>query len=110
MAKRKRGGHPARHTRPAPLPAGAVSTYEGIPVYDGTMCVEVRSDFPGRPTGDRRVLLGIGPEDGLPVAFVVLCPCEGVQGLVADLQEVAAAAAEHHPPHTWPGSWERRVG
>jgi hypothetical protein len=41
-------------------------------------------------------MLGIGPEGGTPVAYVVLCPTEGVRGLVDELLDVAAPLAEHH--------------
>ncbi len=78
---------------PMRLVDGAWAVFEGVPVFDGT-CVE-----PLISANDGRVLLGVGPSGGDPVAYVYLCPCDGVQGLVRDLQEAGALAAEHHPPH-----------
>lgn len=78
----------------------AWGSHRGVPVYDGT-AIEPLVD-----ERDGRVLLGIGPSGGSPVAYVLLCPCDGVRGLVADLQEAAAIAAEHHPPHDFPMSRE----
>jgi hypothetical protein len=75
-----------------------------VPVYDGTLTRTVtRSD------GDEQVMLGIGPSGGPPVAYVALCPCDGVHGLVRDLQEAGAIAAEHHLPHERPMTRARRT-
>jgi len=84
------------------VPPGLVTTrrawgsYLGAPVYDGTAIEPLITD------GDGRVMLGLGPSGGSPVAWVLLCPCDGVDGIVRDLQEAAAIAAEHHPPHDFP--------
>jgi hypothetical protein len=45
---------------------------------------------------DAAVVLGIGPANEYPMAHLRLCPCVGVDGLVADLQ---LAAAEARPLH-----------
>jgi len=84
------------------LVAGAWATFNGVPVYDYTS-VEVLIS-----ADDGRVLLGVGPSDGDEVAYVLLCPCDGVQGLVRDLQEAAAIADEHHRPHVRRMSQARR--
>jgi len=76
---------------------GEMGVFEGAPVFDGSVAQMVRVDV-GRGD-DARVMLGIGPAGGRPVAYLALCPCEGVDGLVADLVEVAAEAAPHHAAH-----------
>ena len=68
-----------------------VGTYEGVPVYDGYSIEPVQ-----HPVVGGHLMLGIGPEGGTPVAYVVLCPTEGVRGLVDELLDVAAPMAEHH--------------
>ena len=69
----------------------------GVPVYDGVVVQRVTGEIDGRR--DDRVVVGVGPEGRDPVAYVMLCPCEGVSGLVTELEQVAALAAEHHPVH-----------
>ena len=69
----------------------------GVPVYDGVVVRQVSGEVNGQR--DDRVVVGVGPEDRDPIACVMLCPCDGVRGFVAELQEVAALAAEHHPVH-----------
>ncbi len=68
-----------------------------MPVYDGVVVEVVTGDSYGQR--DDRVVIGIGPEGGKPVGYLMLCPCKGVRGFVQDLQAVAAVAAEHHPLH-----------
>ena len=48
---------------------------------------------------DAYVVLGIGPAGAFPMAYLRLCPCDGVDGLIADLQIAAAAARPLHQPH-----------
>lgn len=68
-----------------------LGTLGGAPVYAGYLVERVSN-----PACGQRVMLGIGPEGAMPVAYVVLCPTEGVRHLVADLQDAAAPLAEHH--------------
>jgi hypothetical protein len=69
-------------------------------VYDAHVVGEVRFAEPdGVDAVDSRVVLGIGPVDAPPVAFLQLCPCDGVTGLIQDLASVAATASEFHVPH-----------
>jgi hypothetical protein len=77
----------------------------GIPVFDGTV-VEAMIGDAGRGE-ESRVLVGVGPAGGRPRAYLLLCPCEGVQGLVRDLQSASAVASIDHGPHDDPdpGSW-----
>lgn len=77
----------------------------GAPVYDGTLA-EVVYAWQGPQIVDARVYLGVGPFDEPPVAWVELCPCDGVSGLVQDLQRLAAIAGEYHAFHADPGSGE----
>ena len=94
-AKRRQRPHRGtRERRP-----GVLGRFDGVPVYDGTVVDTIC--FVDDRTGERdtQVVLGVGPAGGRPVGYVLLCPCEGVRGLVGDLQLVGAAAAEHHPPH-----------
>ena len=69
-----------------------LTTVDGVPVFDATV-VDVVGD------NDKRVLFGIGPTGCKPRAYVVLCPCGGVQEVVDELQRAGAIAAEHHYPH-----------
>lgn len=101
MSAARRARRQADHRRPS----GAFSTFEGVPVYDATVVQEAGLADADGVQRDSRVMLGIGPAGGRPVAYVMLCPCEGVRGLVGELQEIAAVAAEHHPDHDWPASW-----
>jgi hypothetical protein len=48
---------------------------------------------------DAYVVLGVGPAGDFPMAYLRLCPCDGVDGLIADLQLAAAAARPLHLPH-----------
>lgn len=82
------GGHRGPITLAASGPAG---TFEGAPVYEGSIVRAVRN-----PACGDRVMLGIGAGGGLPVAYLVLCPTDGVEGLVAELLDVAAPMAEDH--------------
>lgn len=67
-----------------------VGTWGGVPVYDGsTVEVVLTEDF-------EAVLIGVGPADGPPVAYVTLCPTEGVRGIVAELFEAAEPLRERH--------------
>lgn len=85
--------------------AAAVWQLGGVPVFDATVVQTVVGDVPGRGE-DHRVALGIGPAGEEPVAYVLLCPCEGVAGLLADLADAAAVASEYHLPHAYAGSWQ----
>jgi hypothetical protein len=102
---KRRRPHRSQRVRPP----GPYARFDGVPVYDGTMVhnVDVIADHADGSSEhvDTRTLLAIGPEGGRPVAYVMLCPCDGVRGLVEDLQGAAAAAAEFHPPHEHAGSW-----
>jgi hypothetical protein len=69
----------------------------GVPVYDGVVVDIATGDSSDQR--DDRVVVGIGPEGERPVAYLMLCPCAGVSGLVSDLQRAGAVAAEHHPTH-----------
>jgi hypothetical protein len=51
------------------------------------------------PERDAYVLVGIGPAGQYPAVFLQLCPCDGVDGLIADLQLAAAAARPWHRSH-----------
>jgi hypothetical protein len=84
---------------------GALGTLDGVPVFDGTAIHSQSVDFGRGP--DARVMVGIGPAGGDPVAYVALCPCEGVDGLVDDLNVAADEARPQHPPHRgeYLGSW-----
>jgi hypothetical protein len=75
-----------------------IGTLDGIPIYDATLVQVVSPEWPHGERDDR-VVLGIGPEGGEPVVYVALCPCEGVAGLVSDLRDAGARAAEYHPNH-----------
>jgi hypothetical protein len=91
-ARRRAGQHP----RPG---AGAIGTYEGVPVYDG-LAVDVATFVDEHDEiADARVVVGIGPVDGVPVAYVTLCPCEGVPGLLRDVVEASEVAKPLHPTH-----------
>ena len=68
-----------------------------VPVYDGVVVRVVEGESYGER--DDRVVIGVGPEDEVPVAYLMLCPCDGVRGLIRELERVAAVAAEHHPTH-----------
>jgi hypothetical protein len=74
--------------------ARPVTFFNGAPVYDGSV-VGIAGDV----AYGQLVMLGIGPEGHQPVVYHALCPVDGVRQLIAELQDVAAAAAEHHPPH-----------
>jgi hypothetical protein len=89
----------AGHHRPRP------GTLDGIPVFDATFVGVVHLDV-GRGD-DTRVMLGIGPEGRAPVAYVALCPCEGVDGLIEDLRLAGDDARPFHPSHggEYRGSW-----
>jgi hypothetical protein len=89
--QRRAAGHhrPRKH--------GELGTLDGVPVFDGTVSGAVVVDFGRGP--DTRVVLGIGPAGRDPIAYVALCPCEGVDGLVQDLTEAADEARPLHPPH-----------
>jgi hypothetical protein len=80
-------------------PVGAFTIFEGTPVYDGVLVQVVTA---GPDEGDGHLLLGIGPAESLPVAYVLLCPSDGVPDLVGELLLAGAIAAEHHPPHRSP--------
>jgi hypothetical protein len=90
-----------RNGRPSAGRAGAgrVGSVNGVPKYDAHVVQPVMSKDRDGVINDAMVLLGIGPEHGVPRAYVELCPLDGVAHLVADLQRAAAIAAEHHPPH-----------
>lgn len=51
------------------------------------------------PERDAYVLVGIGMPGAYPRVYLRLCPCSGVDGLVADLQLAAAVAAPRHRRH-----------
>jgi hypothetical protein len=77
-----------RHHRRAGRPLRLTETFTGHMVqvvkfesYDGA---------------DAAVVLGVGPAHEYPMAYLRMCPCVGVDGLVADLQ---LAAAEARPLH-----------
>ncbi len=81
-----------------------VERFEGVPVYPAAVvCVAWFGSSEGDPQ-DSRVLLGVGPEDGVPVAYVTMCPCEGVDGVIDDLKLIQAKARPYHPGHNPPHS------
>ncbi len=69
---------------------GDGGTCNGIPVHYGTSVQIVEAEC----HDGHRVLLGIGPEDGAPVAYAVLCPCCTGWELIGQLTEAAANADE----------------
>lgn len=95
-ARRRARERAAHRDRPRSLPPSR-STLNGVPVYDGYVVEVASGEVGGRR--DDRVVVGVGPEGEVPVAYVLLCPCEGVRGFVDDLVTVGAQAAEHHPTH-----------
>ena len=55
------------------------------------------------------VVVGLGPVDGEPVAYIALCPGPGVDGLIADLRAAAGRARPgHHHGFSGPNRAERR--
>ena len=102
MAAKRSRTHKRHQGHPATRPTSASRPYSGprltgVPVYDGVVVRVVEGESHGQR--DDRVVIGVGPEDEVPVAYLMLCPCDGVRGLVRELEQVAAVAAEHHPTH-----------
>lgn len=93
--RKRHQGHPATSRESARTYSGP--RLMGVPVYDGVVVRVVEAESHGRR--DDRVVIGVGPEDGVPAAYLMLCPCDGVRGLIQELERVAAVAAEHHPIH-----------
>jgi hypothetical protein len=63
-------------------------------IFDGVLV-----DVMTLPEGDGRVVLGIGDEGEPPAAVLLLCPGDGVDGLIEALRRAAATARPHHPAH-----------
>ena len=85
--------------RPARSPGGPISTYRGVPVFDGVFVAVAGGTDPMTGERDDRVVLGIGADGAKPRAYVILCPIDGVRDVVQDLQACGALAAEHHLSH-----------
>lgn len=85
--------------------ARRVDRFEGVPVHPAVLvCAAYFGDADDGGPEDSRVLVGVGPEDGAPVAYVTLCPCDGVDGLIDDLRRLQAKARPHHGTHDLPHS------
>ncbi len=99
-AERRQLAHARSRVKP-------VAHFEGVPVYDASVTrVAVFSDDAGE-VQDARVLLGVGLDDVPPIAYLTVCPCEGVDGLVADLVQAGADAQPYHDPHGLPHTESR---
>ena len=64
------------------------------PSYDGVL-IEVAVD----PEGRRVVVVGIGNDGDRPAAITLVCPWDGIDGLIADLECAAEQARPHHRRH-----------
>jgi hypothetical protein len=95
--RRRQRPHRSRREHP-----GRIASIEGVPVYDGIIVDMLTFGDDPDDVQDARIVIGIGPEGRRPRAFVALCPCDGVRGLVGELERLGAIASEYHPPHLPP--------